>query len=169
MTAPSPELVDALWDSLVEERRPRAPRPVRNWRDEEDLPPPTLIQLRKRMRSYLGWAFDRRPESRDVKDKPSLRSALEGASPILVERLEALLETIKGLEAMPLEDFRWTTREEGFPEEGQAVIYYFQVVGTHPGRYAGRDDSEHGGGLDVFVGDFGGFLGGDVTHWILRP
>ena len=53
----------------------------------------------------------------------------------------------------------WISMEDRKPEEGQAVWYYFEVVGVHPGRYYKTDDG------DTFVG-VRGFLTDDVTHWM---
>ena len=169
MPLASPALVDALWDSWADLQKKRAqPYVERDY--SVSIPPPSLDELRKGMRSYLAWAADgHHGYLSDVTSKQDMRAFLENAEHLLVERLEALRVTVEKLEAMREEDFRWISRQEGFPQKDQAVIYYFDVVGAHPGHYRGLDTSEHGYGLDVFTGDFGGFLGGDVTHWVPRP
>lgn len=170
MASPTRELVDALWDSLVASRSLTTQRSALSRRVAgESLPPPSLMELRKSMRSYLAEAFTRDPAARNLLSKAEVEVFLAQVSPITLERLENLVRTIQWLDGVNVEDFRWNTREEGFPRIGQSVIYYFEMVGAHPGRYAGQDTSEEGGGMDLFGGDFGGFLGGDVTHWIARP
>ena len=44
------------------------------------------------------------------------------------------------------------------PEEGQDVYYYFEPIGTHPGKYYGNGN---------FAGPKGFLCGQEVTHW--RP
>lgn len=46
---------------------------------------------------------------------------------------------------------------ETAPKDGQAVIYYFDMVGVHRGLYDATDDCFYGKQ---------GFLCGDVTHWM---
>lgn len=167
MANASPELVRTLWNSLVAQRSSSREAVERDWR--EDVPPPSLVELRHQLRIRLGRAFERRWKGARIESARDLDAALSVSEPLFVERLDELRETVEKLDAMRPEAFRWTTREEGVPKEGQRVIYYFSVVGAHPGRYAGREETEGPGGWDVFVGDFGGFLGGDVTHWMLRP
>lgn len=169
MPLASPALVDALWDSWADLQKKRA-QPALERDYSVSIPPPSLGELRQAMRSYLAWAADGcNGRLSEVTSKQGMGAFLEGAEQLLVDRLDGLRVTVEKLEAMREEDFRWICRQEGFPKKDQAVIYYFDVVGAHPGRYRGLDTSEHGHGLDVFTGDFGGFLGGDVTHWVPRP
>jgi hypothetical protein len=58
----------------------------------------------------------------------------------------------------------WISVKDKLPEFGQAVVYFFSLVGSHVGHYDGQD--QHG--LPVFAGR-NGFLAGDVTHWIPLP
>lgn len=51
----------------------------------------------------------------------------------------------------------WILHEKTQPADGQAVIYYFDVVGVHRGHY----DAD----IDTYYGH-SGFLGSDVTHWM---
>ena len=53
----------------------------------------------------------------------------------------------------------WISVDDWLPEEGQSVIYYFDVVGMHFGKYYG----------DNCFGGRSGFLTGDVTHWMPLP
>lgn len=57
------------------------------------------------------------------------------------------------------EAVEWISVKQRMPDEGQSVLYYFDVVGVHSGKY---------GGDDVFYGA-SGFLTGDVTHWMPLP
>ncbi|MEG4686495.1 DUF551 domain-containing protein [Enterobacter cloacae] len=52
----------------------------------------------------------------------------------------------------------WVACSERMPEKGQKVFYYFDIVGVHAGYYDGDNTfvKENGGG----------WLTGDVTHWM---
>ena len=53
---------------------------------------------------------------------------------------------------------RWIPVSERMPEKGQKVFYYFDIVGVHAGYYDGDN---------TFVNENGGgWLTGDVTHWM---
>lgn len=53
----------------------------------------------------------------------------------------------------------WTQHKYDKPFDGQSVIYYFECVGVHRGKY---EDNEYGG---TYYGK-SGHLTGDVTHWM---
>jgi hypothetical protein len=50
----------------------------------------------------------------------------------------------------------WIKHSDQQPGEGEAVIYFFDMVGVHRGHYDGQD---------CYYGERG-FLTGDVTHWM---
>ena len=56
----------------------------------------------------------------------------------------------------PTIDSTWISVNDKIPNDGQAVLYYFDVVGIHSGFYDADDDCFYGSS---------GFLCGDVTHW----
>lgn len=58
----------------------------------------------------------------------------------------------------------WIKMSDRQPEHGQAVIYYFDMVGRHRGFYSTGLD-EDGYRYHTFYGK-GGFLTDDVTHWM---
>ena len=60
---------------------------------------------------------------------------------------------------------RWIPCSERLPEKDQRVLYYFEHVGIHAGRFKGG--TCHGDAL--FTSTTGGFLTGDVTHWQPLP
>lgn len=68
----------------------------------------------------------------------------------------------------------WFSVDEKMPEVGQRVEYYFapspdfiiQSTGKFDGYYVDEDGNEYRS-MHIFVGDQGGWLTGDVTHW--RP
>lgn len=61
----------------------------------------------------------------------------------------------------------WIRVEDRLPEESQLVLYYFEPVGIHVGRYNKEVDDE-GYEYNVFHGR-SGFLTDDVTHWMPFP
>jgi hypothetical protein len=58
----------------------------------------------------------------------------------------------------------WIRVDERLPEEGQAVLYYFSMVGRHRGHFTRWTDPD-GYTYNVFHGKEG-FLSDDVTHWM---
>ena len=54
----------------------------------------------------------------------------------------------------------WILVKEKYPEKGEKVWYFFEIVGVHRGVFIGFEQ-----GMDVFEG-VGGVLSGDVTHWM---
>ncbi len=66
----------------------------------------------------------------------------------------------------------WNNVDECMPDVGQRVEYYFapspdfiiHSKGVFKGYYVDEDGKEWKG-MHIFVGDEGGFLTGDVTHW----
>jgi hypothetical protein len=58
----------------------------------------------------------------------------------------------------------WIKMSDRKPEEGQAVIYYFDMVGRHRGHYTTWTEAGEFT-YDVFHGP-SGFLTDDVTHWM---
>jgi hypothetical protein len=67
----------------------------------------------------------------------------------------------------------WISIKDQAPEDGQDVIYYFDVVGRHRGKYCEVEYPEEWG-LDSDGKPFKGhqfysergFLTDDVTHWM---
>lgn len=59
----------------------------------------------------------------------------------------------------------WILVSDILPVLGQDVWYFFEVTGVSAGQYLG--DGGDNDGLPTFGGK-GGFLGGDVTHWMPR-
>lgn len=57
----------------------------------------------------------------------------------------------------------WIRVKDQPPKEGQRVVYYFSIVGTHIGYYT-QDEYGH----DCFYGEHG-WLCDDVTHYIPIP
>lgn len=62
-----------------------------------------------------------------------------------------------------LEQAAWISVTDRLPTEGQRVIYYFEIVGIHIGKYKKGED-----GTNIFWGP-SGYLGDDVTHWMPLP
>jgi len=58
--------------------------------------------------------------------------------------------------------------EDGYPEEGQAVYYYFEITGIHKGHYETNFCKEicEGGHLFHCFHNNDGWLCDDVTHWM---
>jgi len=54
----------------------------------------------------------------------------------------------------------WIACKDRMPEHDQKVIYYFDVVGMHFGKYDAESNTFYGSG---------GFLWNDVTHWMPAP
>ena len=155
---------DMLWDSL-QAYQAKKPRPARNWVDEEEEKRAhVLLDKEKTRRTLLTapafhWLFrNKAPASREAVDE-ALAADLRW-----VPALEELDTAIAALDEMSEDQFRWIPLDEARPAENQKVLYFFEIVGTHPGYYAGPEE-----GMDTFVGLFGGFLGGDVTHWMPLP
>lgn len=80
----------------------------------------------------------------------------EGAGLGLLRKSLELLQQAR--DAIPV----WRSVEDRFPEPGQGVLYYFEFVGTWPGKY-------HGDGESNVFGGPAGFLTDDVTHWMPLP
>ena len=62
----------------------------------------------------------------------------------------------------------WINVEDKMPKLKEKCWYFFQVVGWHKGYFDGFYVDEEGKewkGMHIFVGDNGGWLMGDVTHW----
>jgi hypothetical protein len=57
----------------------------------------------------------------------------------------------------------WIAMKDRKPRQGQRVIYYFDEVGMHIGKYRRTPD-----GGDCFSHGFC-FLTNDVTHWMPVP
>lgn len=155
MPSPSETLVD-----LILEAWPQVTRPVTG--PHRDRPLPAPVDLRRQMRSYPAWVWSRR---HSLASRETLIADLAALTPETLEKLERLCLMSQALERMSDDEINWISRADRLPEPEQEVIYFFEVVGAHPGRFEGLDRD----GLDLFVGDFGGFLGGDVTHWMPRP
>ena len=175
--APMPQLSPACLSAIVsstvsaQRRQEKVTKSTRqDWLDLEGQPPPDLDALRSQMRTRLGSEALRLLDLKRVAPECEAgwtKELAAAADPRRVEKLEALFQTIVALEAMSPDAFHWTPLGERLPEEEVPVFYYFDLVGTHPGRFKGLDPEA--GNMDVFVGEFGGFLTGDVTHWAPRP
>lgn len=105
--------------------------------------------------------------------------------------LEEIHRSIKGLEQLTDEQWVWNIMDEAdrstWPQDGQKVYYFFDVVGTHPGTFEGpRPTADpyspkkgQGSDEDLFGEEFtgGACFGGasgfldvyDVSHWAPRP
>ncbi len=67
----------------------------------------------------------------------------------------------------------WILTSDRYPQDGQAVIYFFKYVGVHRGKfeiiveeaYDGYEDCKVVLELTCFSGPCG-FLVHDVTHWM---
>lgn len=62
----------------------------------------------------------------------------------------------------------WIKVEDELPEIGQRVIYYFEHVGVHVGKFMKVDNNEDMPYGNIFYGK-SGFLTDDVTHWMPLP
>lgn len=70
----------------------------------------------------------------------------------------AALKSILQAGNPPVTTDGWIPVSERMPEKGQKVFYYFDIVGVHAGYYDGDN---------TFVNENGGgWLTGDVTHWM---
>ncbi|WP_241597696.1 DUF551 domain-containing protein [Rosenbergiella epipactidis] len=56
---------------------------------------------------------------------------------------------------------RWIKFSDKEPKVGEAVLYYFEIMGIDVGTYEGDGLFVHKSGRN--------FLTGDVTHWMLLP
>lgn len=79
-------------------------------------------------------------------------------SPTLLRNIEDLKKDVEWLEGWQ-GSLEWQEHAECEPLKEQAVIHYFDVTGVNAGMY--RGDGHYSSTL-------GGFLGGDVTHYIVR-
>lgn len=61
-----------------------------------------------------------------------------------------------------MSDRTWIQVAERLPQVDEPLWYFFEITGIGAGTYYGAEE-----GLPTFGGD-GGFLGGDVTHWMPR-
>jgi hypothetical protein len=61
----------------------------------------------------------------------------------------------------------WILTKNSCPEEGQAVIYFFEYVGVHRGKFEWStiEEAYQSYKLPCFYSSIG-FLTGDVTHWM---
>ena len=58
----------------------------------------------------------------------------------------------------------WKSHEmDGYPEKGEYVFHFFEVTGVNAGFFGGEEE-----GFDYYGSELGGFLGGDVTHYLPR-
>jgi hypothetical protein len=62
----------------------------------------------------------------------------------------------------------WIKVEDELPEEGQKVIYFFEYVGIHIGKFMKDKDNIGCPYGNTFYGK-SGFLTDDVTHWMPLP
>lgn len=147
--------------------------------DEEQPWVPRSIPTREQMAQMVGrdmaqaWLRRRTPpESLDA-----LREEILAEKSAWAQRMIVAYRCKRALETMEDEDFVWISSGRGedgevqsggaWPKNGQLVLYFFDVVGAHPGHYDGIGQGEDE--FDVFHGLFGGTLGGDVTHWMPMP
>lgn len=66
----------------------------------------------------------------------------------------------------------WIKVTDRLPTVGQRVIYFFEHVGMHLGRYDGFAPTDNGlvpTHYDAVFSSHAGFLTGDVTHWQPAP
>jgi hypothetical protein len=63
---------------------------------------------------------------------------------------------------------QWTDVMEEQPPKDTLILYFFECTGVSAGYYDGRCDEYPGENNHVFGGG-GGFLTGDVTHWMHMP
>tara|TARA_B100000123_G_C25510516_1_gene332041 strand:+ start:96 stop:401 length:306 start_codon:yes stop_codon:yes gene_type:complete len=64
----------------------------------------------------------------------------------------------------------WIKTKDKLPKIGEKVFYYFEYVGVHFGRFTGfytdEETGEYYPDMHVFTDMEGGWLTGDVTHWM---
>lgn len=170
----SAEAVDMLWeglhrlgsqDSVSEEHKASAPkRPLSRQQLIDDIP------------AYMAWVWLHRhaiPAS-----KAELEEALAGTE-VSEQYRDWLLEAYRsaqGLAALSDDDWGWRlmnpSDRETWPQDGQDVFYFFDVVGTHLGQFNGAQDE---GAEDDLTGGacFSGACGFldayDVACWAPRP
>ena len=134
--------------------------------------PLNRTEMARKVGLDMGRAWMRRRKTPESLDQ--LRDELLAENPEWAKRMMISYRCKRALETMPDEAFVWRTtgrrddgsigKGEGWPTQGQLVLYFFEAVGSHPGHFEGEEE-----GLDVFCGLFNGFLGGDVTHWMPMP
>lgn len=134
--------------------------------------PLTREQMALRVGQDMGRAWLRKHKAPQSLDQ--LRDEVLAENATWAKRMMISYRCKRALESMPDEAFVWRTtgrrddgsigQGDGWPKQGQLVLYFFEMVGSHPGFFEGEE-----GGLDVFCGLFNGFLGGDVTHWMPMP
>ena len=151
-----------LWQAIEAFQATRAivdsPDALPRTHDLLDLPG-TIAALRRQLAAHYlrrhSVPVDREALARDLAHSPGWPKA----AAVMHQHLAYLENLAPG-------QFTWTRVEDQLPEVGADVVYFFEVVGTHAGFYQGSDGKF---GMPVFVGLFGGFLGGDVTHYHLLP
>lgn len=145
-----------------------------------DQPPPPPWSLPDIFLRYLARAYDRlaQPLPDGIDDLEAIGEEIEDTGWKAVASMGGVLhvdhrgrfwrmarcyhEAIAWLQAPETDDCFWLDASEHPPQDGQAVIYYFDVVGPHVGWYFHND---HGGGWS----GHSGFLGHEVTHWMPLP
>lgn len=163
--------VEMLWEGLQRLSR-LSPSPV----GRAPKKPLSRQQLIDDMPAYMAWVWTNRhavPAS-----KEALKEALAGtevSEPYRAWLLEAY-RSAQGLAEVSDDAWGWRlmspSDRETWPQDGQDVFYFFDVVGTHLGRFYGANDTNP---EDVLTGDagfsgIGGFLDAyDVACWAPRP
>lgn len=64
---------------------------------------------------------------------------------------------------------QWKSVLEEQPPEKLLVLYFFECTGVSAGYYEGRCEEYPAENNHVFASPRGGFLTGDVTHWMYMP
>ncbi len=168
MSQVSPAVVAALWDGLAQvQARRNLPR------SEEPKRPMSAEELVAKMPGYMAWAWLRRNKTPNSVE--ALTEAL-AADPTYNDWLTEMHCSALGLAALPADTWGWRLMDPRdsttWPEDGQAVFYFFEVVGSHAGTFAGQErepsEEDHTGGAG-FAGAYGFLDLYDVACWAPRP
>lgn len=65
-------------------------------------------------------------------------------------------------------EMQWINMKDRKPENGQEVLYYFDICGVNYGKYSRVWEEDEQRFYDCFYGSKG-FLCDDVTHWMPMP
>lgn len=171
-TSPSIEpSLDILWSALRNQQAHPAP-PTRAPIEHRLL---TLSQTRLHLHRQLAIQWLRKhPKPHSRADLARMAAADED----WVKILGYAQQYLPALDRMREPEFQWRDMHIG-PLPGQPVLYFFDVVGTFPGIYAGSAGSgpslstPHGVintlGVSTFLCLFGGQLDDSVSRWMPMP